>query len=483
MNINKNFVKAIALVIALALIITSFSFLFFLPSAYAGTKENTKEVLKHRLEIMESYFEFLNTYFKDEIDYVDLTKAAMDGATDSLGDKYTDFYITSDEKEAFENSVSNEYSGIGVTMQEMSGQKTIVEVNSFGPAYGAGVRIGDIIKKIDGKDATNMTLTEVSNSLRGEPGTTVSLTVDRAGQEMTFKITRQKVNAASISYELREDGIGYMKVASFDEDTAKEAKLAKLALINKGAKSLIIDLRDNGGGYIQSAIDMADLFLPTDKYITHFERRDEVLESYKSTNAIKAQVPTVLLVNEYSASATELFAGALQDNDAATLVGTTTFGKGIAQQLLTFASGDSAKVSVFYFLTPDKHDIQGVGITPDYIVKNGSPRNDALVEKYGSFAPMAEQEKPTIGDVGLNVYGAQQRLAMLGYYEGSINGAMDAATGEAVKKFQKAEGLYPYPTLDYTTMSRLETAAYNHAYGVGTGEDLQLAKAIELLNK
>ena len=502
---SKKFVKFIAIIIALALIITSFSFVFFMPGAYAATKEtqnvyattlaakeapilaslntNTTTYLKHRMEIMQSYFEFLHKYFKDEVDYEFLTKAAMDGATDALGDQFTDFYIYEEEKEAFESAVSNEYAGVGVTMQEQNGKKIVISVNPFGPAYAAGVKAGDVFTNIAGKSAEDMTINDISNALRGEPGTNVTFVVDRNGQSLTFTITRAKIDADSIAYEVINDNVGYMKVASFDANTAEEFKLAKIDLVNHGADSLLIDLRDNGGGYIQSAIDMADQLLSKGSTITHYARKGEVLQTQKSTGAITSELPVVLLVNENSASATELFAGAMQDNKAATLVGTTTFGKGVAQQLVTLEGGDSAKVSIFYFLTPNKHDIDKVGITPDVVVRNGEINSAADIETYKAFAPMSEEKKPKVGDIGLNVYGAQQRLAFLGYFKGDVTGTMDAATGEAVKKFQKDEGLYPYATLDFSTMSKLETAAYNKAYGVYVGEDHQLNKALEILKK
>ena len=487
---SKKFVKLIAIVIAMALIITSFSFVFFLPGTYAATKsaplaavsdKNTTTYLKHRMEIMQSYFEFLHKYFKDEVDYELLTKAAMDGATDALGDEYSDFYIYEEEKEQFESTVSNQYAGIGVTMQEQDGVKMIVSVNPFGPAYSAGVKAGDVFTSIDGKSTKDMTLSDISNALRGEPGTKVTFVVDRNGQSFTFNITRAKIDADSLAYEVINGDVGYIKVASFDANTADEFKLAKIALVNQGAESLLIDIRDNGGGYIQSAINMADQLLPKGSIITHYARQGELLQTQKSTGARTSELPVVLLVNEYSASATELFAGAMQDNKVATLVGTTTFGKGIAQQLITLEGGDSAKVSVFYFLTPNKHDIDKVGITPDIVVRNGEINSDADIQKYNAFAPMSEAEKPKVGDTGLNVYGAQQRLAFLGYYKGEITGTMDAATGDAVKKFQKDEGLYPYATLDFTTRDKLEVAAYNKAYGVYVGEDHQLNKALEIL--
>lgn len=483
---DRKIVKVIAFIIVIALIITSFSFVVFLPSAFAGTKDedtNSREYLLDRLVVMQEYMEFLNKYYKDKVDYDDLMDAAMEGATESLGDPYSVFYASEKDSEEFVESVSGQYAGIGVTMKNSNGKHEVALVNAAGPAIKAGIEVGDIVLKVDGKDITSLSLDQLVLLMRGEEGTKVTLTVSRAGQQKDITIIREIITTASISYEMLEGKIGYMLISGFDSDVAKEFKMAKMALINKGAESLIIDMRYNPGGYIDGAVEIADQVIPSG-YIAHFVNKGAVIESEKATGIADAKMPTVVLVNEESASSTELLAGALQDNKAATIVGTTTFGKGIAQQIITLSSGDKAKVSVFYFETPNHKVIDHVGITPDYVVRNGYAGSEEAKAKYLTYAPMTANEKPVPGNTGLTVYAAQQRLALLGYYNGNITGTMDDATVAAVKKFQKDEGLYPYAVLDNSTKSKLEIEAYGAAYGnTKKGEDLQLAKAIELLKK
>lgn len=483
---NKKTVKIIAFIIVVAMVITSFSFVIFLPSAFAGTKDKdtvSREYLLDRLVVMQEYLEFINKYYKDEVDYENLMDAAMEGVTESLDDPYSVFYVSEKDSENFVESVSGEYAGIGVTMQDSNGKYKVVSVNAAGPAIKAGVEPEDIVIKVAGKTTDSLSLAQVVSLMRGEAGSDVILTIDRNGQKKDITITREIVTTASISYKLLDNKIGYILISGFDSDVAKEFEMAKIALVNKGAESIIIDMRNNHGGYIDGAVEIADQLIP-EGYITHFVNKGDLIESKKATGIAGTQMPTVVLVNEESASSTELLAGALQDNNAATLVGTTTFGKGIAQQIVGLSSGDQAKISVFYFITPNKKDIHHVGITPDYVVRSGSVGSEEAKAMYATFAPMSENEKPVSGDTGLNVYGAQQRLGLLGYYKGNITGTMDDVTVAALKKFQKDEGLYPYAVIDDSTKNKLEIAAYELAYGnVEQGEDPQLAKAIEILKK
>ncbi|NLY70962.1 MAG: peptidase S41, partial [Clostridiales bacterium] len=192
-------------------------------------------------------------------------------------------------------------------------------------------------------------------------------------------------------------------------------------------------------------------------------------------------IPVVLLVNKGTASASEILAAALKESGVATLVGTKTFGKGVAQKIVYLNNGSSYKLSMYYFLTPNKNRIDKVGITPDYIVENYKGIDtEALLAQYSTFAKMNEKTKPKLGDVGLNVYGAQQRLSLLGY-EVPISGTMDEKTTEAVKAFQKSQGLYEYGVLDYATMNALDQTAYEYSIGADIERDLQLDKAVELL--
>ncbi|QIB68134.1 PDZ domain-containing protein [Aminipila butyrica] len=482
---DKKTVKVIAWIIVLTMILTSFSFVIFLPAAFADTKEDTtsKEYLLNRLVEMQNYMEFLNKYYKDPVNYDQLMDAAMDGATQSLEDPYSVFYTTDAESQQFVENVSGEYAGVGLTMTTADKKHEVVSVNGAGPALKAGVEAGDQVIKVDGKDVSALNTNELVQLMRGEKGTKVTLTILRDGQQKDITITREIVTTASISYEMKGAHVGYIDISGFDSDVATEFRMAKAALVNKGAESLIIDLRDNPGGYIDGAVEIANEILPSG-YITHFINKDNVFESEKATGIAGPTMPIVLLVNEETASSSELLAGALQDNKAATLVGTTTFGKGIAQQIVTLSAGDKAKVSVFYFVTPNKKTIHHVGITPDYVVRNGTVGSEEAKAKYLTFAPMSEDQKPKAGDTGLNVYGAQQRLSLIGYYTGDITGTMDENTVAAVKKFQKDEALFAYGVIDNTTKNRLELAAYSLAYGnTKAGEDLQLAKALELLGK
>lgn len=481
---NKKIVKAIAFIICAAMLLTSFSFVFFLPTAFAGTEAKDKastDYLNERVLFLRGYLELILKNYKDVIDYEQLTKGALDGITKSLQDPYSEYFPEKEDTDSFMETVLAEYVGLGITVQNSNDNKVIVEVNPDGPAYEAGILANDVIVMINGKDAKSLTLEEATKEMKGEEGTEAVLVIERNGERLTFKVERRQISIRNVSYEMKDENIGYIKISRIDDDIASEFKLAKIDLVNQGAEALIIDLRDNPGGAMEQAIDIADQLLPEGAEITHYIQQGEVIATRKATGKRTSEMPIVLLINENSASASEVIAGALKDNKAAVLVGTTTFGKGIAQGIEEFLTGESVKLSMFYFTTPNKNTIHKVGVSPDYVVKNVEEANPQNISLYESFAPMNEAVKPALGDTGLNVYGAQQRLQFLGYYAGELSGAMNESTAQALQKFQKDEGLYPYAVLDNTTRSKLEEAAYNKAYGVNAGKDLQLEKALELL--
>ena len=482
---TRKIAKVIALIVAIAMIVTSFSFVLMLPGlfgtegsvVYAAAKDDDLEL---QMENLKQYIQYIQENYKDDVSYNQLVQGAFDGVVKSLGDPYSVYYGASGAGENFVESVTGEYSGVGLSIETYNGKCRVVAPIPGTPAEKSGILSGDIIIKIDGVDVASKTLNDTANMMRGEEGTKVTLTIERSGKAMGFTLTREKIKNVSVFSKVLGDSTGYIQITSFDNDTNIEFKAALRVLEKKGIKSLIIDERNNPGGLVSTAMDIANQLMPKGP-ITHFMQQGEIVESYSADGSSTFDLPLVLLVNEGSASASEILAGALQDSKTATLVGTTTYGKGVAQQVTDFSDGASMKLSMFYFLTPKKNKIDHVGITPDYTVQNTANANaDQLAEKYTGFAPMSEKAKPKAGSVGLNVYGAQQRLAMIGYIV-KVSGTMDDATVKAVENFQKSNKLYPSGTLDYTTMSALDKATVDYILGAKNAEDLQLNKAVSLL--
>ncbi|MEG2200388.1 MAG: S41 family peptidase, partial [Anaerovorax sp.] len=282
------------------------------------------------------------------------------------------------------------------------------------------------------------------------------------------------------AFEMKANQIGYIQIISFDGDTQVEFANARMTLLNKGAKAFVIDLRNNGGGIVNGAVDIANQLLPKKGPIVHFMQQGKITETIQSSGA-EYVLPTVVLVNGNTASASEILVGALKDSHAAKVVGTQTYGKGIIQSVIPVNATSSMKLSTHYYLTPNQTKIDKIGITPDYVVANTANINEeALIKEYSKFAPMKEEKKPKKGDTGLNVFGAQQRLALLGYHV-EISGTMDANTTAAVNQFQKDAGLKPYGVLDYTTMATLDKKTAQMILGVKEDQDLQLDKALEVL--
>jgi len=485
---NRKMIKVVAWLIVLAMIITSFSFVLMLPGlfgstgsvVYAGTSDDE---LNQQMANLKQYIEYIKKNYKDDVTYDQLVKGAFSGVVESLGDPWSVYYGASGEGENFIESVTGEYSGVGLSVENYNGLCRVVAPIPGTPADKSGILSGDVIKKIDGTDISSKTLNEAVTMMRGEEGTKVTLTIDRSGKSMSFTLTRAKVKNISVFSKVIEGThIGYIQITSFDNDTNKEFQTALTTLERHGITSLIIDERNNPGGLVSTAMDIANQLMPKGP-IAHFMQKSKVVETYSADGSSTFKMPLVLLVNEGSASASEILAGALQDSKTATLVGTTTYGKGVAQQITDFTDGASMKLSMYYFLTPNKNKIDHIGIKPNYTVQNSNTTKELaeqLAEKYVGFAPMSEKVKPKAGSVGLNVFGAQQRLAMIGYSV-KASGTMDDATVDAVKKFQTENKLYPSGILDYTTMDLLDKTTVDFITGAKNAQDLQLQKAVELL--
>ena len=308
----------------------------------------------------------LDKYYLNDIDEDKAIDGAIEGYVSSLGDPYTE-YIPKDEMEDYKNNLMGNYVGVGIYMAQNSKDNTIVVLSpiKYSPAEEAGIQPGDIIKKINGVEYTGEDMTAAANNIKGEEGSTVTLEIQRGQEIKTFEITRKKITTNPVVSEKLDNNIGYLEVTSFDEDTAENFKAKYEELKSQGITSLIIDLRNNGGGLVEQALKIADYIVPKGKDLLVTVDKDKNEKVEKSEEDVLIDMPIVVLVNENSASSSEILAGALKDLNEATIVGTTTYGKGVIQQLLTLRNGAGLKVTVEEYYTPNRTKINGVGIEPN----------------------------------------------------------------------------------------------------------------------
>ncbi len=325
--------------------------------------------IRDRAEVVETYID--QYYWKDAASDQKISEYAAKGMVAALGDKYSVYY-TDDELEKSLEDVEGDYGGIGATvrMDEKTGEKVIVEVQKGKPAEKAGLKAGDVIQKVGDTDVTGMALTDAINLIKGEEGKKSVLTIIRTekGKKKTKKITVvcEKIVNQTVSYKMLNGHIGYLAVSAFNKETVKQYKDAIADMEKKGQEGLIIDLRNNGGGSLTAAIDMLNRMLPKGNLITEKSKVNGD-KLYTSTDKEHFDKPVVVLINEGSASASEVFAGCMQDRGAATLVGVRSFGKGIVQTIFSLkkSCGGGIKLTTGEYLLPGKRCIQEKGLTPD----------------------------------------------------------------------------------------------------------------------
>ena len=311
------------------------------------------------------------------------------GMMEGLGDPYSIYYTEDEYKKLTEDS-SGTYSGIGALLQQNpeTGICTIIKVFKGSPAEEAGLKNDDILFKVDGNEITGQDLDYfVTTYIRGEEGTDVEITVLRGDklEEITMKVTRRSIDVPTVEYEMKENDTGYIQISEFELVTEEQFKEAVEALQAQGMKRLIIDLRNNPGGIVQTCVEMLDYMLP-DGLLVYTAGRNGVGEKYYSDDGHEVNIPTVLLVNGNSASCSEIFAGAYKDFGRARLIGTQTFGKGIVQFVIPLGDGSAVKVTTQHYYTPNGFDLHGTGIAPDVEIKpeEGDALNgehDAQLEK------------------------------------------------------------------------------------------------------
>lgn len=306
----------------------------------------------------------VDNYFIGEYDQAKLDDAAASAIVEALGDRWS-FYMTAEEYKAYQDTMSNSYVGVGITVQiRQDGQGIdILEVLSGSPAEKAGLKLGDRIIAVDDTSLTDGNAQEGSELIRGEEGTTVSLTVVRGEEQKTFTVERKRFQSVVATGEMLGNNIGLVTIENFDARCAEETIAAIESLKNQGATSLIFDVRNNPGGYKDELVEVLDYLLPEGEIFRTEDYRGEV--ETDQSDAACLDMPMAVLVNLNSYSAAEFFAAALDDYDAAVVVGEKTYGKGYFQTAIPLSDGSAVNLSIGKYFTPKGQSLAGVGLTPE----------------------------------------------------------------------------------------------------------------------
>jgi len=326
-----------------------------------------------KLEMLEQYIG--ENFYQDTKD-VDFEDGVYKGLFEALDDPYST-YMTEEEFKSFMEMSEGSYGGIGVVISPgKSGFITVVSPIEDTPGERAGLKTGDEIIKVNGVDFTADQLDEAVKNMKGEPGTDVTITVRRDGEEFDVDITREQIVLKAVKSEVKEDNIGYLRITSFDNHVYDEYKEHLKALMDQGIESLIIDLRSNPGGALDQCVKIADDLLGEQVIVSTKSRDGEV--EIEESDAAKLEIPFVVLINEGSASASEIVTGAVKDTNSGTIIGKKSFGKGVVQVVRAMFDGSGFKLTISEYFTPNDVNIHGVGIEPDIEVENPEDSEEDL---------------------------------------------------------------------------------------------------------
>lgn len=325
-------------------------------------------------------YDYIQEIYYQDVDGEVLAEGMYKGMVESLDDPYSE-YFTASEYKAWQQDMNGAFYGVGLTMQadeKKKGQLIVKGVVKDSPAEKAGFVEGDIVTKVDGKSYED--LNSAVQHIRGEKGTEVKLTYLHNGKEEEKTLVREKINLESVGSRMLDDKIGYILITTFSENTGKEFKDALSKLEKDGAKGLVIDLRNNGGGLVLEGIKVVDELLGKCTVVEYIDNQGN--KSYSYSDESKTKLPYVVLVNGATASASEIVTAAIKDNEGGKIIGTNTFGKGIIQSTKRLKDGSAIKLTIVEYRSPEGHKIHGKGIKPDYVVKlKKNDRKDYQLEK------------------------------------------------------------------------------------------------------
>ena len=336
-----------------------------------------KKVERIDFSNVEKTYQALASNFDGEIDKQKIIDGASKGLVEAVGDKYTE-YMTSKEAEEFNKSLSGDVgTGIGVELAKDGDSVKVVRVLAKNPAESAGILAGDVISKVNGEDVSKENTSEISKKIRGDAGTTVKIGVVRGNEKKEFSVTRAKIENPSVEFS-KKDGVATLSIYRFDSETGVLAKKYAEEIKNEGISKVILDLRGNGGGYVQAAKTVASLWLEKNALIVSEKTGSKTVEEIRATgdNPLKG-IKTVILLDGSSASASEIVAGALKEHKAAQIVGEKSYGKGSVQTTIDMPNGALLKVTIAKWFTPSGKNISNNGISPD--IKVSAPKGESYL--------------------------------------------------------------------------------------------------------
>ncbi len=425
---------------------------------------------------VEQAYDLILSRYVEKVDEEKLKEGAIQGMLSVLKDPYS-VYMDKETAQQFTQTLESSFEGIGAEVGMEDGKIVIVSPFKDSPAEKAGIKPNDQILKVNGKSVEGLDLNKATLKIRGKKGTTVKLEIARKGLKdpLTIDVKRDEIPLETVHSSIKkQDGkkIGYIEITSFSEDTAANFKKDLKALENDDIKGLILDVRGNPGGFLDSVGEILQEFIPKDKPYVQIEQRNGKKQRFFSTITKKKEYPVLVLINKGSASASEILAGSLKEAAGYQLVGETTFGKGTVQQAISMGDGSNIKLTLAKWLTPDGNWIHKKGIKPDVAIKQ-----PAIFETH----PI-QVEMPLTEDMNNEqVKNAQEILDGLGFAPGRTDGYFSEETALAVKGFQQENDLEGTGKIDVTTAAKLEEAAVKEMKK--EKNDLQLKMALKLIAK
>ena len=384
--------------------------------AFFGKQETKEFKIGKNLDIFFSMFRELNTFYVDEINSEKLIKAGIDNMLKTL-DPYTVYYPES-EIDDFTFMTTGKYGGIGSLVRNEGDFTIITEVYKGFPADLAGIKPGDIIKKVDGITLKNMVTDKVSDKLKGDPGTPISLTIERNGKEVDFQMKRERIAVPPVPfYGMIDKNTGYIRFTNFTQNCIDEVKSALIALKAQNPKQIILDLRGNPGGLLSEAVEIVNLFVGSGNEVVSTKGKVKQFDSdYKTTRAaVDEKIALAVIINRGSASASEIVAGAIQDLDRGVIIGQRSYGKGLVQITRPLSYNTQLKVTTAKYYIPSGRCIQAVdfshpnedgsvGVIPDSLIKEFKTKNGRIVKDGGGIAPDVEVGSGTLSQVSTELY-------------------------------------------------------------------------------